>query len=374
MKFQTQSLKPYLSRLQRSLPGKPVSRAAGALWFRPEGSALAIAAFQGDTSYVCRIPAQCSPGDTLGTIDGSRALAVFAKLPDGDADMEINTETGKILLKQDRRRFTLSGIDASWAPEIPGPLSAPDNVDGPALIESIKFAASSTFTDVRMYGPLACVLIKKSPDGLHTVGLNGAQLSMARSRAGWDNLDGQILLPGHYVSLLSACLAKGIWACAILDGSMHMQSADMLQYLTIPLHNDTYPDYQPLIDIQHTTSLAVDKASVLDTLSRLQIFRGTDIHSFSLDVTSQGATAEINSEEGFAQEFLPGSMDGDPVCIRLHLDSFASLLSALPGSGRVHIRMTGPAGLCAVSMEGDDSMIAVTMPVTTIQQEESDVL
>ncbi len=308
-----------------------------------------------------------NPIDEKGqaTIPARKLLDICRALP-ANAEIHLETDDNKTLLKSGKSRFSLSNLPVSEFPNLTDPaVHLSLELPGRALkglIDATQFAMAHQ--DVRYY--LNGLLLEFHPDRLVAVATDGHRLAMDHLDIGIDVSDTQqYILPRKGVLEIGKLLDDSDEPVSLSVSSNHIIVGNGNIRMTCKLVDGRFPDYQRVIPQASDKQLIADREALKQVFARTSIlsnekFRGIRM---SLEAGLVKATAH-NPEQEQAEEEVEVEYAGEPVEIGFNVNYLLDALSALD-TEKVLIELSGPDSSALISPIGDTGNHAryVVMPM-----------
>lgn len=299
------------------------------------------------------------------TIPARKLLDICRALPP-NADIRLEADDSKTLLKSSKSRFSLSNLPVSEFPNLSDPaihlsLKLPAR-DLKGLIDATQFAMAHQ--DVRYY--LNGLLLEFHPDSLTAVATDGHRLAM-------DHLDvpvhvaeaQQYILPRKGVLEIGKLLDDSEEAIELSVSSNHMIVGTGNIRMTCKLVDGRFPDYQRVIPQTSDKQIIADRESLRQVFTRTSILSNEKFRGIRMALESGliKATAH-NPEQEEAEEEVMVEYAGEPVEIGFNVNYLLDALAAI-STEKVSIELSGPDSSALISPIGDQDNHAryVVMPM-----------
>ncbi len=299
------------------------------------------------------------------TIPARKMLDICRALPP-NADIRIEADDKKTLLKSSKSRFSLSNLPVSDFPNLTDPavhlsLSLPAR-DLKRLIDATQFAMAHQ--DVRYY--LNGLLLEFHPHSLVAVATDGHRLAMDHIDIAVDVPEPQqYILPRKGVLEIAKLLDDSEEPIELSVSSNHIILRSGNIRMICKLVDGRFPDYQRVIPQASEKRLVADRESLRQVFTRTSIlsnekFRGIRM---ALEPGLIKATAH-NPEQEEAEEEVMVEYQGDAVEIGFNVNYLLDALSAID-TEKVSIELSGPDSSALISPVADQDNHAryVVMPM-----------
>ena len=209
------------------------------------------------------------PGEI--TIPAKKLLDICKSLPN-EAEISVNVDVDKVMVKSGRSRFTLSTLPASDFPSLDEissvyEFSIPQNVLK-NLIDKTAFAMAQQ--DVRYY--LNGLMFEVSENTIRSVATDGHRLAYSDSALEVNISDSrQVIIPRKGVSELQRLLSDSDDPVKVILGNNHIQCELPNQRFTSKLIDGRFPDYKRVMPAEEGNSLVVNRDALRQALIRASI-------------------------------------------------------------------------------------------------------
>lgn len=327
------------------------------------------------TSIICEAGGVTviEPGETVIPIKGAGDL--FKKA--GSDEFTLHIDDGKAVMISGKNRYRFSTYPARDFPALPS--SA-----GGKLFCSI---AVSDLSPVIERGTLCASLNDEYPQYLcaanfekHKGTLKVASTDNKRLAVSTTDVEGaldddSLLLPMKGIKELQrilSMLGPDTVINIIYDDSQVYFVAEGMEF-AVRRVDSKFPDYTRVIPTESTTSVVIDRLSLISALERVDIivrdYDRTVIIKIDLDgeCTLSGRAREF----GEAVENISCSVDGEPIRIGVNTRFFHDALKVLDEPS-VRLKFKGAYGHMSIIPEGSDSFLCLVAPVESVSQYNDD--
>ena len=294
---------------------------------------------------------------------------IVRKLPEGaQASLETTGDTGQLVLRAGRSRFTLQALPASDFPDLTSGEFSHRFVLPAAelkrLIENTQFAISTEETRYYLNGIY-----------LHTVDIDGAPMLRAvatdghrLARVETPAPEGSAGIPGiivprkavNEVQKLIEDVSRDV-TIEISTAKARFQFGDVV--LTTKLIDGTFPDYARVIPTGNDKRLVVDKEPferAVDRVSTLSSERGRAI---KLAIADGKMTLSVNNpDSGSASEEIEADYDSAPIDIGFNARYLLDIVGQL-SSDTALIRLADPGSPTLIQDREGAPALYVLMPL-----------
>lgn len=208
------------------------------------------------------------------------------------------TDKGKINLKTDNGRYTLSYMEPSEYPEIPSfPADGGEDVAQITINgEELRYAFDKTsfaMSKEEMRPAMMGTLFDFEENGLRVVATDGHRLSnLLKKNVKYDKVE-QYIIPERAVSVLQKVLdAKDV---KIYMSKTHMSFALNDMELITRLIGQKYPDYQSVIPLENEFKLKLKTKELHNAIKRMMLFSTSNTRRVKFSVSNNNL--EISAED-----------------------------------------------------------------------------
>ncbi len=305
-----------------------------------------------------------SDEDLEFTLPARKIMDICKALGDG-ADINLDVQGDKTVLRSGRGRYTLSTLPAADYPNMEAAVATEKIAIGQQklkrLLEKTQFAMAQQ--DVRYY--LNGLLLEGRPGKLRAVATDGHRLALCDVETGNEaDLDVQAIVPRKAVLELNRLLNTGDEAPEIElhFSNSHMQVIFPHSSFTTKLIDGRYPDYAKVIPTANTQELQADKGLLKAALTRTAIlsnekFRGV---RFKVENGMLHLMAH-NPEHEEAEEDMEVDYQGEELTIGFNVSYLLDVLSVLEGD-TVHMGLIDATASCVITGDNDSARYVV-MPM-----------
>ncbi|HEY1887203.1 MAG TPA: DNA polymerase III subunit beta [Roseiarcus sp.] len=294
---------------------------------------------------------------------------IVRKLPEGaQASLETTGDTGQLVLRSGRSRFTLQALPASDFPDLTsGEFShrfALPAAELKRLIENTQFAISTEETRYYLNGIYLHTVDIGGAPMLRAVATDGHRLARVEAPAP----EGSAGIPGvivprkavNEVQKLLEDLSQDV-TIEISTAKARFQFGDVV--LTTKLIDGTFPDYARVIPTGNDKRLVVDKEpfeKAVDRVSTLSSERGRAI---KLAIAEGKMTLSVNNpDSGSASEEIEADYDSAPIDIGFNARYLLDIVGQL-SSDTALIRLADPGSPTVIQDREDAPALYVLMPL-----------
>ncbi len=267
------------------------------------------------------------------TVGARKLLDILRALPDS-AEVTLQQQDKRLLVKAGKSRFTLQTLPAEDFPRLAKPAGEPARFTLPQkalrrLLSLVQYAMAQQ--DIRYY--LNGLLVVVEDRCLKLVATDGHRLAFASLKLAADLPRQEVIVPRKTVLELSKLLADSDDEVSIELSSTQAGFSFGAVELVSKLVDGKFPDYTRVIPTQHKNKLRIERESLRQALLRAAIlsnekFRGVRwvLGEGSLKIVSS------NAEQEEAHEELEVKYSGDALDIGFNVNYLLDVLNNVPGS------------------------------------------
>ena len=283
-------------------------------------------------------------------------------------------DKGKINLKTDNGRYTLSYMDPEEYPEIPS-FPSPDKKDAEDLHEisisgeNLRYAIEKTsfaMSKEEMRPAMMGTLFDFEENGLRFVTTDGHRLANLLSKNIKHDVNEQYVVPERAVSVLLKILDEK--DVKVYMSKTHMSfSLNDIELIT-RLISQKYPDFQSVIPLENEYRMKIKTKEVHDAIKRMMLFSTSSTRrvKFSISKDNLEISAEDQDLGASGDENIICEYDGDKLEIGFNSVYVNDILSHLSGEEEIIFNLHSPTKAVIVEpnkkKENEDLMMLL-MPV-----------
>lgn len=301
------------------------------------------------------------------TVPARKLLDICKSLPQ-DAELEISTENGRVLLKSGRSRFTLVTLPAGDFPNLDEHSGATTRFEIEAqalkrLIESTGFAMAQQ--DVRYY--LNGMLFEISSDNkLKAVATDGHRLALSHaeiSNISDKNSHTQAIVPRKGVLELARLFGDLEGVVALTIGNNYIQATAKNLSFSSKLVDGKFPDYERVIPKGGNKHIAMNREDLRQALNRVAILSNDKFRGVRLLLAENSLQLLANNpEQEEAEENVNVSYSGSDLEIGFNVGYLLDVMNNLKTEG-VEFLLTDSNSSGVIQGQGQESSLYVVMPM-----------
>lgn len=298
------------------------------------------------------------------TVPARKLVDICRSLP-AEADVRLEVDGERALLRSGRSRFTLTTLPAVDYP-------SSDTLDGELrltvregdlkrLIELTHFAMAHQ--DVRYY--LNGLLLDMGDGLLRAVATDGHRLAIAEMAAETGSAARQVIVPRKGISELLRLLGSGDGEVTIDVGKNAIQVTLPEVRLTSKLIDGKFPDYRRVVPKEEDSDkrLVVDRELLRQSLARAAILSNDKYRAVRLCL-EPGVLRVVanNPEQEEAEDEVEVDYGGEALEIGFNVSYLIDALTALP-SEEALIQLGDSSSSCLITPRDDGDCQYVVMPM-----------
>lgn len=299
------------------------------------------------------------PGEI--TVPARKFLDICRSLPDS-AELNIQLDDGKLLIRSGRSRFSLSTLPASEFPNIE---EGPDNLEFnlpqgllKSLVDHTHFAMAQQ--DVRYY--LNGMLVEVGEGRVTAVATDGHRLALCPAEVGLPFADKtQVIVPRKGILELGRLLEASETPIRLSLGANHIHASTEQFSFTSKLVDGRFPDYDRVLPRGGDKLIELSRESLRESLQRAAIlcnekFRGVRLNlsegllriqsnnpeqeeaEIELEIDYHGGTLEIGFNVGYLLDVL-NTVKAEQVKLTFADANSSLLMEEVGGSRALYVVM-----------------------------------
>ncbi|WP_349370249.1 DNA polymerase III subunit beta [Salinarimonas sp.] len=304
---------------------------------RAEADGLGLKATDLDMEVTETVRADVAqPGST--TVPAHVIYDIVRKLPDGaQVSLEATGETGQMVLRSGRSKFTLQTLPETDFPDLAaGEMSVSFAIapgDLRKLVEKTQFAISTEETRYYLNGIYFHTIESEGETVLRAVATDGHRLARAQMAApdGAAGMPG-VIVPRKAVAEILKLVEEGGEQIRVELSPAKVRVTFDSVILTSKLIDGTFPDYQRVIPAGNDKALVVDRdmfAKAVDRVSTISSERGRAV---KLAIADGRVTLSVNNpDSGSATEEIEVEYEADPLDIGFNARYLLDITGQLDG-------------------------------------------
>jgi DNA polymerase-3 subunit beta len=338
------------------------------LLLRGSEDGLKLKATDLDIEVVETVPADIvEPGAT--TVPAHTLYDIVRKLPDGSqVSLETTGETGQMLLRSGRSRFTLQTLPESDFPDITAGEMAHRFVlpagEFKRLIDKTQFAISTEETRYYLNGIYLHAIDVDGRPVLRAVATDGHRLARVDTAAPQGSLGMPgVIVPRKAVAEIQKLLEDGESEVQIELSATKIRVATAEVVLTSKLIDGTFPDYQRVIPSGNDKLLTVDRGDFAASVDRVSTISSERGRAVKLSMADGRMTLSVtNPDSGSATEEIEVDYDAGPLDIGFNARYLMDIAAQLDGDTAL-LKLADPGSPTVIQDREGASALYVLMPM-----------
>ncbi|MFZ0605403.1 MAG: DNA polymerase III subunit beta [Roseiarcus sp.] len=329
---------------------------------------LALKSTDLDLEAAEQVPADVAQNGAT-TVPAHVIYDIVRKLPEGaQASLETTGDTGQLVLRSGRSRFTLQALPASDFPDLTAGEFSHKFVLPAAelkrLIENTQFAISTEETRYYLNGVFLHTVDSGGAPMLRAVATDGHRLARVETAAP----EGSIGIPGVIVPRKAVSEVQKLLEDPSQDVGIEISTAkarfsfgDVV--LTTKLIDGTFPDYARVIPTGNDKRLVVDKEPFERAVDRVATLSSERGRAIKLAIADGKLTLSVNNpDSGSASEEIEADYDSAPIDIGFNARYLLDIVGQL-SSDTALIRLADPGSPTLIQDREGAPALYVLMPL-----------
>lgn len=296
------------------------------------------------------------------TVPGRKLLDIVKALPE-KSEVDISFDSGRIIVRSGKSRFTLTTLPASDFPsteniEVKQKVSVAQN-GLKTLLDKTHFSMAQQ--DVRYY--LNGLLFELTDQQLRLVATDGHRLALAEMKLN-EALKSpmQVILPRKGVLELQRILSTS-GDVELSFGANHVRVSVHGIRFTSKLIDGRFPDYSRVIPVNPGRIVETSPAGIRASLQRAAILSNEKYRGIRLTLRHNSLVMQAhNPEQEEAEEELEVKYEGEPMEIGFNVNYLLEALGAVEGE-LVELGFTDGNSSCLIKAPGNVEARYVVMPM-----------
>jgi len=296
------------------------------------------------------------------TIPARKLADIWRSLPDG-AEVVLETDGDRAIVRSGRSRFTLATLPASDFPQVESAagelqLTLPQT-DLRRLLDKVSFSMAQQ--DVRYF--LNGMLLEVTRDHTRTVATDGHRLALCTLMHGAGSDRVQVIVPRKGVLELGRLLSDGDDEATLSVGTNHLRVNLGKYTLTTKLVDGKFPDYEKVIPRRSGHTMSADRDALKQAFNRASILSNEKYRGVRLIMDRDQLTVQANNpEQEEAEEQVAVDFAGDRMEIGFNVSYLQDVLNVLAGD-QVRLSVADANSSALIEGEGQDGALYVVMPM-----------
>lgn len=333
------------------------------------GQELAVTATDLEVELVARVPLDKADSAGEVTVPGRKLLDICRALPD-DANVQVQLDGDRLIIKSGRSRFVLGTLPAAEFPVVdevePVQSLQLSQVDLRTLLDKTHFAMAQQ--DVRYY--LNGLLLETGKKMVRAVATDGHRLALCElpTEGGKANGKGakgdghQVIIPRKGVQELQRLLT-GDDAVVLAIGTNHVRATIGEIRFTSKLIDGRFPDYERVIPKPQGNVLKAGRDVLRQALQRAAILSNEKYRGVRLELADATLRIQANNpDQEEARDELEVEYTGQALEIGFNVNYLLDALAAVE-SEQVEMGFVDANSSCLISGAGLTQARYVVMPM-----------
>jgi DNA polymerase III subunit beta len=301
--------------------------------------------------------------DGRSTIPARKLTDIWRSLPEG-ADVTVETDGDRAIVRSGRSRFTLATLPAADFPKVesgPGDLELElPQREFRRLLDQVSFSMAQQ--DVRFF--LNGMLLEVTRDHTRTVATDGHRLALCTLPGGAGEGERfQVIVPRKGVLELGRLLSDGDESVSVHIGTNHLRVTLGTYALTTKLVDGKFPDYEKVIPRRAGHTVSGDRDALKQAFNRASILSNEKYRGVRLILDRDQLTIQANNpEQEEAEEVVAVDYAGDRMEIGFNVSYLQDVLNVLH-TDQVHLSVADANSSALIEGAGNDGAVYVVMPM-----------
>jgi DNA polymerase III subunit beta len=297
------------------------------------------------------------------TIPARKLADIWRSLPDS-AEVSVEVEEDRALIRSGRSRFSLASLSAEGFPGVEGAAAEAEFTLSQAelqrLIDETSFSMAQQ--DVRYY--FNGLLLEVDDRQVRAVATDGHRMAIATRAEGVAGLERmQVIIPRKGVMELGRLLGDGDEPVTVSLGRNHLQAQVGNFALTTKLVEGRFPDYERVVPKDCGRSFEADRDTLKQAFMRASILSNEKYRGVRLLLEKGQLTIQANNpEQDEAEEVVPVAYDGDKLEISFNVSYLLDVLNVID-SASVKFSVSDANGSALIEAIDDSDALYIVMPM-----------
>ena len=336
----------------------------GNVFLSLENGTLTLVGSDLETEITTRVN-QVDGQDGKITVSARKLFDICRSLPP-EAMLKLElADNSKMIVSAGKSRFTLQTLPATDYPRLDETdwkheFSLPEK-DLQGLLSRTSFSMAQQ--DVRYF--LNGLLIELNNDEIVSVATDGHRLAKTTLSVPGLGIDGiQNIVPRKAVLEMTKFLsAESKDSVSIKVNASHIYVASGDFMFISKLIDGRFPDYEKVIPGNLNKHVIIDRANLIDILSRAAILSNEKFRGVSLSLADNVLkVSSHNPDQEQANDEMPIEYDGETIEIGFNVNYLLEALKACH-SDNINLGLLDPNTSCTFHAEGDDNTLYLIMPM-----------
>ena len=297
------------------------------------GGQLALTGTDLELELVARLPLGADAQDGETTVPARKLVDICKSLP-AEADIKIECDGERLLLKSGRSRFTLSTLPANEFPNLEEETEGTAFSIPPATLRQLidRTAFSMAQQDVRYY--LNGMLFELGDNKLRTVATDGHRLALCDAEVEGLKEKAQVILPRKGVMELSRLLGDAAGDVQVTVGKNHVRILAGEITFTSKLVDGKFPEYDRVVPKNSQRLINADREMLKQALGRVAILSNEKYRGIRIQLADGSLSIQANNpEQEEAEEEVSVDYSGGELEIGFNVSYLLDVMNTLQGEG-----------------------------------------
>lgn len=297
------------------------------------------------------------------TIPARKLADIWRSLPEG-AEVSVQVEGDRAIVRSGRSRFTLATLPAADFPKVDGGAGDLEVVlpqkSLRQLLDQVGFSMAQQ--DVRYF--LNGMLLEVTREYTRSVATDGHRLAMCTLDTGSEGVDRvQAIVPRKGVLELGRLLDDGEELVTLHIGANHLRVGLGSFTMTSKLVDGKFPDYEKVVPRRAETSMIGDRNALKQAFNRASILSNEKYRGVRLILEPEQLTIQANNpEQEEAEEVVAVDYDGERLEIGFNVSYLQDVLNVLE-TEQVTLSVADANSSALVEGVGNEQALYVVMPM-----------
>ena len=284
-----------------------------------------------ELELVARLDLGADAQDGETTVPARKLVDICKSLP-AEAEIRIESDGERLLLKSGRSRFTLSTLPANEFPNLEEEEGGATFSIPPATMRQLidRTAFSMAQQDVRYY--LNGMLFELGDNRLRTVATDGHRLAMCDAEVEGLKDKAQVILPRKGVMELSRMLGDTAGEVQVTVGKNHVRILAGEITFTSKLVDGKFPEYDRVVPKNSQRLVVADRETLKQAFGRVAILSNEKYRGIRVQLAEGSLRIQANNpEQEEAEEEVSVDYSGGELEIGFNVSYLLDVMNSLQG-------------------------------------------
>lgn len=295
------------------------------------GGRLSLTGTDLELELVARLDLGADAQDGETTVPARKLVDICKSLP-AEADIKVESDGERLLIKSGRSRFTLSTLPANEFPNLEEESEGTGFSIPPATLRQLidRTAFSMAQQDVRYY--LNGMLFELGDNKLRTVATDGHRLAMCDAEVEGLKDKAQVILPRKGVMELSRLLGDAAGDVQVTVGKNHVRILAGEITFTSKLVDGKFPEYDRVVPKNSQRLITADRETLKQALGRVAILSNEKYRGIRIQLADGSLSIQANNpEQEEAEEEVSVDYAGGELEIGFNVSYLLDVMNTLQG-------------------------------------------